>query len=186
MQNRLYTVDKAEAKVKRNKEQVAGVTVHGHWDVKCFDKDGQLKWNESFENLVTNAGLDHVLDATLAAGSQITTWYVGLAASTPTPAAGDTAGSHAGWTENENYDEAVRQTWTAGAVGSQSVDNSGSTADFTMDTDSDTVGGLFLISDDTKGGSTGTLFSIGAFAGDKNVDDGDTLQCTITYTAADA
>jgi hypothetical protein len=45
-----------------------------------------------------------------------------------------------------------------------------------------TVGGAFLISNNTKGGTTGILFSAADFAapGDRSVVSGDTL--TVTYT----
>jgi hypothetical protein len=156
------------------------------WEVECKDKQGNLKWTDTIDNLVVNEGLDHILESTLAGGSQITTWYVGLLNDSPTVAATDTMSSHAGWTENTNYDEAVRQTWTPGSVASQSVDNSASKATFTMDTDSDTVAGAFLVSNSTKSGSTGVLYSGGAFSGgDKSVDDGDTLTVTLTATQAD-
>lgn len=163
-----------------------GVGVRGDWVVECRGRDGNLKWREVIHNLVVDEGLDYLLDAGLAGGSQTTTWYLGLTEASPSPAAGDDMSSHAGWVENENYDEATRQTWTPGSVSSQSVDNSASKAEFTMDTDSDTVGGCFLCSDGTKGGSSGTLYAVGAFTGgDKSVDDGDTLQVTATYTMAD-
>lgn len=174
------------ATVKRQRGLSGRARIRGRWEVRCLRPDGSLKWRDEIRNLVVNAGLDHLLDATLSAGTQITTWYVGLTASSPTPAAGDTMSSHGGWTENQNYDEAVRQTWSDGGVSSQSVDNSGNTADFTMSSDSDTVGGAFLASDNTKGGTTGTLYAVGAFSGgDKSVDDGNTLQVTATFTMAD-
>jgi hypothetical protein len=85
------------------------------------------------------------------------------------------------------YDEAARQTWTDGGVSSQSVSNSASPATFTISTDGTTVGGLFLTSVSTKGGTTGTLYAAGAFsAGDKSLDDNDTLDVTATFTQAAA
>ena len=163
-----------------------GGKIRGHWDIVCRDKNGNIKWTDVIENLVVNAGLDHLLDATLSGGSQITTWYLGLTDGTPTVAAGDTAASHAGWTEVEAYDEANRVTWTDAGVSSQSVDNSGSPATFTISSDSTTVGGAFLISENTKGGSSGTLYAAGAFlAGDKSLDDDDTIDVTATFTSED-
>jgi len=161
--------------------------VHGNWDVKCYRPDGSLRWQDGIvPNLITNGGLDHILDIVLSGGSQITTWYVLLTASTPTVAAGDTMSSHAGWTEFTDYDEANRQTWTDGGVSSQSVDNSASKAVFTVSSNSSTIGGACLTSDNTKSGSSGTLLGGGAFSGgDKSADDDDTISITATYTAAD-
>lgn len=181
------TQDKYSASAKANKGSSGGMTFKGRWDIVCKDKSGKIKWTDKIENLVTNAGLDHALDAVLSAGTQITTWYVGLTDGTPTVAAGDTMSSHAGWAEVTAYTESVRQTWTDGGVSSQSVDNSASTADFSINSNSTTVGGAFLTSNSTKSGTTGTLFAVGAFsAGDKSLDSGDTLSVTATYTAADA
>lgn len=166
---------------------VANANVKGRWEVVCRDKHGNIKWTDVIENLVTNAGLNHLLDVTLSGATQVTSWYVGLTDGTPTVDAGDTAASHDGWTEVTAYDEATRVAWSDGGVSNQSVSNSGSPAEFTISTNSTTVGGAFLISNSTKGGSTGTLYAVGAFsAGDKILDDGDTLAVTATFTAAAA
>jgi len=163
-----------------------GARVRGHYKIVCRDKDGNVKWEDEIHNIVVNAGLDHLLDVTLSGATQITTWYVGLTDGTPTVAAGDTMSSHTGWTEVTAYDEANRVTWTDAGVSSQSVTNSASTATFTCSTDSTTVGGAFLTSDNTKSGTTGTLYSVGAFSGgDKSLDDNDTLDVTATFTMAD-
>lgn len=162
------------------------VSVVGKWSVECFDQDGNLKWRDEFKNLVTNEGLNHLLDVTLSAATQNTTWYVGLTDGTPTAAAGDTMSSHAGWTEVTAYSEGVRQTWTDGGVSGQSVDNSASKASYSIN-GTTTVGGAFLTSNSTKSGTTGVLYAVGAFSGgDKSLGSGDTLQVTATFTTAAA
>lgn len=160
--------------------------MRGRWTVQCHRK-GELLWEDVIENLVVNAGLNHALDATLSAGTQITTWYLGLMSASPTAAAADTMSSHGGWTEVTAYDEANRQTWSDGGVSGQSVSNSGSPAVFTISTNGTDIGGCFLTSNNTKGGTTGTLYAAGAFAaGNKSLDDGDTLTVTATFTNAAA
>ncbi len=95
--------------------------------------------------------------------------------------------SHAGWAEVTAYDESTREALVLGSIASQSVNNSGSKASFTISTDSTTVGGAFLTTNNTKGGTSGTLYGVGAFTGaDKSTDDGDTLNVTVTLTAAAA
>lgn len=164
-----------------------GFTIEGYWEVTCRDKCGRIKWRDSIKNLVTDAGLNHLLDVTLSGGTQDTTWFVGLTDGTPTAAAADTMASHAGWTEVTAYDESTRPAWTDGGVSNKSVSNSASTADFTISADSTTVGGAFLVGDSTKSGTVGTLYAIGAFsAGDKSLDDNDTISVTATFTAAAA
>lgn len=165
----------------------AQVKARGSWAVICRDKHGREKWRDTIENIVVNAGLDYALDAALSGGSPITSWYIGLLSSSPTVAAGDTMASHGGWTEVQAYDESTREAWTDGGVSARSVDNSGSPAEFTISTDSTDVGGAFLTSVSTKGGTTGTLYAAGAFtAGNKSLDDGDTLTVTATFTNAAA
>lgn len=175
-----------------------GGLLRGAWKITARDLLGRVKWVDELghvdvrtglwipHNLIVNAGLDYILDAGLSGGTPITTWYVGLTDGTPTPAAGDTSASHAGWTEVTAYDEAVRQTWVDAGVSGQSCTNAASPATFTIDTNGTTVGGAFLISVSTKGGSTGTLYAVGAFsAGDKSLDDNDTLDVTAAFTMSD-
>ena len=55
-----------------------------HWDVKCFDSSGVLKWSEDKYNLVVNEGKDYALENAISSA----TLYIGLTDGTPTPAAG--------------------------------------------------------------------------------------------------
>ena len=93
--------------------------------------------------------------------------------------------SHAGWSEVTAYSEGVRQTLTLGSVSGQSVDNSASNAQFSINA-SATIAGGFIATDDTKGGSSGTLFGAADFTSPRSMSDGDTLNIEITITAASA
>lgn len=158
-----------------------------HYVVECFGPDGVLKWVEEFDNIVVNVGLDDILEEYLKGSGYTAAHYIGLTDGTPTVAAGDTMASHAGWVEVQDYDEAVRQDLTLGAVSGQSVDNTASKGVFTVDSDDTTIGGAFVTTDSTKGGSSGILYGAGAFtAGDKTIDDNDVLNVSVTLTAAAA
>ena len=137
-------------------------------------------------NIVTDVGLNHILDILfVSATAQIDPFFIGLTDGTPTVAAGDTMASHAGWVEDQNYSEAVRQTFTDVRSG-QSVDNSAAKGSFAIDATT-TIGGAFMNSVNTKGGTTGTLLCVVAFTGgDKAVANGDTLEVQYTFSAADA
>jgi len=162
-----------------------GIRLGTHYHVVCRDAQGNLKWTDDFGNLVVNAGLDDSLDKHLKGSGYTAAWYMGLADGTPSFAAGDTQASHAGWAEVTAYDEGARATVTFGAVSGQSVDNSGAPEVFTIDTNDTTIGGAFLTTTSTKGGTVDTLYGGGAFsAGDKTLDDDDTLTVTVTCTAA--
>ncbi len=177
----------ASAGAKARAPIQAGRALSTHYHVVARDPQGNVLWEDEFDNLVVTAGLNDSLDKHLKGSSYSAAWYVGLTDGTPTPAAGDTMASHAGWTEVTAYDEGVRQTLTLGAVAAGSVDNSGSPAVFTIDTNATTIGGAFIVSDDTPGATDGVLYGVGAFtAGDKSLDDNDTLTVTVTLTAAAA
>jgi len=161
----------------------------GQWRVVARDPSGKIVATTEWQNIVVNEGLDYLLDAGLAGGSQETTWYVGLTDGTPTIAAGDTMSSHAGWTEVTAYTESVRQTWTpdSNGVQSQSIDNVSNPAQFSINADSTTVGGAFLSSNSTKSGTTGLLYAAGAFSGgDVTLSNGSTLDVQATFTEAAA
>lgn len=151
------------------------------------EKKGPL---DVWENLITNQGLDNILDVHLSAATQITTWYLLLInGASPTIAAANTYASHAGWSENTSYDEANRPTWTEAGVSSQAITNSASPATFTISANSQTIGGAALVSNNTKGDTAAAgakLYAAGAFTSAKALDDNETLDVTATFTAADA
>lgn len=154
---------------------------------ECYDKDGNLKWRDENHNTVVNVGLDDVLDKYFKGSTYTAAFYVGLTDGTPTVAAGDTMSSHAGWAEVTAYTEGARQTLTLGSVSSQSVSNTASKATFSINANTTVIGGAFLCTNSTKGGTSGTLYGAAALsAGDKSLDSGDTLQVTVTLTAASA
>ena len=173
------------ASAKRVADIHGGKFLSTRYRVECRGKDGKLKWVDEFDNTVVTVGLNDSLEKHLKGSGYTAAWYIGLTDGTPTVDAGDTMASHAGWAEVVAYDELVRQTATFGDVVAGSVSNSASPAVFTVSTNSTTIGGAFLASDDTKGGADGVLYGAGAFtAGDKSLDDGDTLTVTLACSAS--
>jgi len=162
----------------------------GLFEIKCHDKDGNLKWEAQSKNLVVNVGLQYMAGSALTSVTQITTWYLGLygAGASNTPAAGDTMSSHAGWTEVVAYSNATRVAATfatATTANPSVVTNSASPATFNIN-GTTTVGGAFLTSGSAKGGTAGTLFSAADFGspGDRSVVSSDTLSVTYTFSLA--
>lgn len=154
------------------------------WEFVCYDATGAEKWREKKKNLVVTEGLNHVLSSTFDGGTQVTTWYVGLKGA-GTVAAGDTMSSHSGWTENVDYSQSVRQTLTLGTASSGSIDNTGNLATYTINATA-TIAGAFITSDNTKSGTSGTLYGAVDFSSSRSVISGDTLTVTVTLTAASA
>lgn len=170
-------------------QSTEGLKATGKFLIECYDKDGKLKWTDESKNLVVNVGLQYMAGTSLdGSTARITSWYLGLygAAASNNPAAGDTMSSHAGWTEVTDYTEATRPaaTFVAATTANPSVvTNSASKAQFTMNA-TVTVGGAFLTSNNTKGGTSGTLFSAKDFSspGDRNVVSGDVVLVTYTFS----
>ena len=165
-----------------------GVGAGGVYTLQCLDKDGKLKWEVSTHNLVVNVGLQDMNTQYFKGSAYTAAWYIGLygAGASNTPAAGDTMASHAGWTEAVPYSNATRPAATFGtatALDPSVIDNSASPASFSINATA-TVGGAFLVSNSTKSGTTGILFSASDFTapGDRSVVSGDTLNVTYTFS----
>lgn len=178
--------DATAALVEQNGGLADSAKASGVYKIQCHDKDGNLKWEAESKNLVVNTGLQDMNAKYFTGSSYTAAWYLGLygAGASNTPAAGDTMASHAGWTENTTYSNANRPTATFGTptTANPSVaTNSASPAVFNIN-GTTTVGGAFLTTSNTKGGTTGTLYSAADFSapGDRSVVNGDTL--TVTYT----
>lgn len=179
--NQAKSTDVVASQLTRTLNASSKASAGGVFTLQCFDKDGKLKWEDKKHNLVVNGGLQDMNTTYFKGAGYTAAWHIGIygAAASNNPAAGDTAASHAGWVEVVPYSNATRPTATFGTATTADpsvIDNSSSPAQFNINATS-TVGGAFLISDNTKGGTTGVLFSASDFAspGDRNVASGDTL-----------
>ena len=164
------------------------VKAGGVFTVQCHDKDGNLKWEAKTPNLVVNEGLKAMNEAFFTGSNYSAQWYLGLYGSGATndPAPGDTMASHAGWTEVTAYSETPRPAsnfGTATTADPSVISNAGSVAIYTM-SGATVVGGAFLTSDNTKGGTTGILFSAADFEapGDRTVISGDVINLTYQFS----
>jgi hypothetical protein len=178
--------DVAVGSVVRGGTAQTKVAGGGAFLVQCFDASGALKWQAEKHNLVVNVGLKDMNDKYFTGSGYSAAWYIGLygAAASNDPAAGDTMASHAGWTEVTDYSQTTRPACAFGAATTADpsvISNSASVATFSINA-TVTVGGAFLTSDNTKGGTSGVLFSAADFEspGDRDVVSGDTV--TVTYT----
>ncbi len=180
--------DIAEATVESNKNTSAGFKIYSTWDFECYDKYGNLKWEErNRPNVCTHEGLDKLLNVMFDNVAAIATWYVALV-NTNTTAAETMTYATPTYTEDTDYTEAVRQTYN-GAVASQVITNSASKATFTIDTGGQTLYGASLVSSNVKGDTAAAgavLFCYSKFSAGKAVESGDTFKVTIAITAAHA
>lgn len=164
------------------------VQAGGVFSIECRDADGNVKWSDALHNLVVNVGLQDMNNKYFTGTTYTATWFIGLygAAASNTPNADDTAALHPGWTEIVPYSNATRPACTFGAASAADpsiITNTASPAAFSINATA-TVGGAFLISNNTKSGTTGILFSASDFAapGDRVVASGDTLNVTYTFS----
>ena len=195
MNEKANALDKCGASVTKGSLIEESAKAAGKFFVKCFDKDKNLKWEDTIENVVTTLGKNVALDAFLAgAGYTVTGPYMGLISSvgyTGVPVVGDTMTSHgtwveAGWSTNFPLYTAPRKTcaWSAATGGGKSLS---AALNFAIITTGGTVKGCFLVygsgAVSTINDTNGTLYSAGLFTGgDKIVGVGDTLQVSYTGT----
>lgn len=184
--------DQIGASVTTGANAVQTLKAGGSFTVVCRDAQGNIKWTAEEHNLVVNVGLKDMNDKYFSGSGYTATWYLGLygAGVSNTPAADDTAASHVGWTEITPYSNATRPVATfaaATAADPSVITNSAAPAVYNVNATA-TVGGAFLISDETKDGTTGVLFSAADFSapGDRNVSSGDTITVTYTFSLAAA
>jgi hypothetical protein len=180
MKNALVAGLMAGAAVFTAPDAQASAKFCNRYVIECHDADGNLKWSEKVENLVTTAGATDALAKYFKGAAYTAAFYVGLYGGTGTLAAADTMASHAGWTEVTAY-SGSRPALTLGTAAAGSVDNSASKAVFTM-TGSATVLGSFVATDSTNGGTTGTLYGEGAFSAPRSVVATDTITVQVTLT----
>jgi len=175
------------------------VGIEGHYVVECRDANGNLKWSDSFPNLVNAVGKQLLLNTLLTTSGTYTTVgpFLGLiSGASPTFAASDTMTSHSGWTEFTAYTvtgsairgTAVFATATSTGTSPSNVTTSTATAiTYTITGSGGTVGGCFLTTGSgatsTLGNTGGTLYSAGAFSVAKVTTAGDTVSVTYQTTA---
>jgi len=174
----------------------------GKYEVKCFDKNGKIKWEDSIKNVVTDVGANALLDAALSGSSYTAAAFLGLISSvgyTGIPVVADTMGSHAStghvWAEagnGSNYPNwstpasNARATLTFASASGRSKALTAAIS-FVIASNGGTVKGCFVVfgagAVATNNNTSGVLYSAGVFSnGDKVVSVGDTLQ--VTYLTA--
>lgn len=189
--------DHAIASLQANVTIPEGMTQEGHYHVVCRDKDGNLKWEEEFPNLVVAVGKQLMLDTLLRTSGTYTTVgpFLGLIGNNTTFAAADTMTSNT-WTEFVNYTvggSAVRGTAVFAAASSSgttptNVTTSTATAiTYTITGGGGTIYGCFLVTgsgaSSAQSNTSGTLYSEGNFAVAKVTTAGDTVSVTYSTTA---
>jgi hypothetical protein len=167
-------------------------TLTGQYQVKCYKSNGDLRWQDHINNVVTIEAKNFILDSIFQTVYTPATSYLGLISSVGyagAPVKEDTLVSHTSWREagaDTNYPTiAARKAcvWTTAASGgSKSL---ASDVKMQIVTTGGTIKGCFIVfglgAAATLGDTTGKLDSAGLFSsGDKDVEADDYIQ--ISYT----
>ena len=173
------------------------VGIDGYYHVVCRDKEGNIKWEDKFPNLVMAAGKQLMFDTLLRTTGTYTTVgpFLGLLKSGYTAAAADTmsittANEFTAYTVGGS---AVRGTAVFAAASSTGVTPSNVTTSaatsitYTITGAGGTVAGCFLATGtgavNTQLSTAGTLYSAGNFVTAKTTTVGDTVAVTYSTTA---
>jgi hypothetical protein len=145
---------------------------------------GKIISKTECHNIITDEGLNRMLNVFLDETTQTATWYCGLFENDFTPD-GDETYDVPAFTESTSYDEAARPAYVPAASTAKSTANK---AVFTASA-TKTFYGAFLTSVATKGdhasGANNVLFCAGKFTTAQPVIDGNVCNLTYTVTAAD-
>lgn len=173
------------------------VGIEGVYKVECRDKDGNLKWEEAFPNLVVAVGKQLLLDTLLKGVSySVVGPFLGLTSASLTPAATDTMATIVPSSEFINYTvggSAVRGTpvfasaTSSGTTPTNVTTSTAAAITYTITGAGGTVYGCFLVTgtgaSSAQGNTGGTLYSVGNFATAKITTAGDTVAVTYSATA---
>ena len=183
MNNTLNGDDNLSAQVRKNTGQSDAGVAKGRYRLEHY-RAGQLIDVREYDNLITTAGKNDLLDKYLAGTAYTAAMYVGLIGSTGYTTgvvAADTSASHAGWVEATQYVAATRPTaaWAAATGGAKSLSVA---ASFAINA-AVTIKGSILCNSSAKSSITDLLFSGGVFTGGDSVcSSGDTVQVSYTIS----
>jgi hypothetical protein len=189
MKNQFKFGSRMESFIERHRNMKNFMFLGSLWEWEHW-RGGKLidKWTDY--NLMTDEGIEYIMDAALSGGTPITSFYLLLFEDDHTPAAGDTYATP-GFTETEAIDEATRPAWSEAGIASKVITNSASKATFTFN-DTKTIYGGALVGGgtdpdtiaDAAGG--GVLICENQFSGgSKEVVSTDVLKVTCTITGSD-
>jgi hypothetical protein len=189
------------ASILRRSDMEEQLRLKGKYFAECFDKDGNLKWSDTIDNVVTDVGANQLLDSAFGSGP-VAGPFLGLISSvgyTGIPVTGDTMSSHSSgghvWVEagnGSNYplwstpSSNARASMSFSAASGRAKALSSATS-FVIATTGGTVKGCFVVFGTgavaTNNSTAGVLYSAGVFTGgDKVLAVGDTLN--VSYSTS--
>lgn len=164
-----------------------GILAQGEY----FDRINGGEWKTT-HNLVVNEGLAHLLNVAMGTTAKPAGYYLALFSGATAPAANWKAANFASVAAEivsmtEGYTSATRPQWTPQNTSTNSIDNFNAVAKVTIATTSQlTVTGAAMLTNSTKGGTTGTLISASKYTAARVFQDGDEYEIgyRLSFTAA--
>lgn len=146
-------------------------------------KDGVVVDTSYEHNILPQQSVDHIAGLIRGSGAQpISSWFLGCFESNYTPDSSVTAADlQVTVGESLAYTEATRPAWTNTYDGVGFIGNASNLAEFTFNA-SKTIYGAFIVSNATKGGTSGILLSLARFSTAKVVENGTVLRITAGLT----
>ncbi len=136
------------------------------------------------KNDITTAAKNSLLDTMFNAATQVSAgnWCAGLINNSGFTGynAADTMSSHSGWTEWTAYTQATRVAWGQGSAASAAITNA-TPMQFDIN-GTGTIRGLFVTTVNTKGGTTGLLWSAASYTNTVDVVPGDQVRSTYSLS----
>ena len=164
-----------------------GILAQGEY----FDRINGGEW-QTTHNLVVNEGLAHLLNVAMGTTAKPAGYYLALFSGATAPAANWTAANFSSVAAEivsmtEGYTNATRPQWTPQNTSTNSIDNFNTVAKVTIATSSQlTVTGAAMLTNSTKGGTTGTLISASKYTAARVFQNGDEYEIgyRLSFTAA--
>lgn len=154
-----------------------GITAKGEY----FDRINDGEWTRT-ENLIPTEGLAHILNVALGTTPKPASYHLALFSAAAQPSANWTAASFASTASEvvsmtEGYSSPTRPAWTPTNTNTGSIDNMTSVAKVTMKTASTiSIQGAAMLTNSTRGGTTGALISASKYATPRVFQDSDTYE----------
>ena len=170
-----------------------GILIHG-----CIKGKGEYfesvngKDERIHPNLIPTEGINFVLNVALGATAKSAGFYVAPYSGAVTPAANWTAANFAATaseitSQSEGFSGANRPAWTPGVAAAGQIDNLAARATFNIVcTTSLNINGAAVLTDNTRGGTTGVLVSASRFAATRVVYNTDVWDCGYRVTLTDS
>lgn len=154
------------------------IKFNNKWYAECYTREGVLRWQDSFINIVTDEGKTQLLNVYFTSAPK-PLHYMGLAGAVVASASASSSIGGFGFAEFTGYTGNRKEiTFTSATV--KQITHSA--VSFSINTSGSVEGGFTATT--ATGSAGGVLFAAGAFSVTRFVDNGDTVNVTHVVSIA--